>query len=40
MEFTGDPTGLSSPLGRIVVLMMLLTSLTLLLRWFWQRRKR
>ena len=40
MEFTGDPTGLSSPLGQIVVLMMLLTSLTLLLRWFWQRRKR
>jgi hypothetical protein len=35
-----DPTGFSSPLGQIVVLLMLLTSLTLLLRWFWQNRRR
>jgi hypothetical protein len=35
-----DPTGFSSPLGQVVVLLMLLTSLTLLLRWFWQNRRR
>ncbi|GAA3084631.1 hypothetical protein GCM10010464_55800 [Pseudonocardia yunnanensis] len=35
-----DPTGLSSPLGRLVVLAGLLASLTLLLRWWWQNRKR
>lgn len=35
-----DPTGFSSPLGQIVVLLMLLASLTLLLRWFWQNRRR
>lgn len=34
-----DPTGFSSPLGQVVVLRVLLTSLTLLLRWFWQRRR-
>jgi hypothetical protein len=36
----GDPTGLSSPLGRVVVLVGLLTSLVLLLRWWWQQRGR
>jgi hypothetical protein len=36
----GDPTGMSSPLGRIVVLLGLLASLTLLLRWWWQNRRR
>jgi hypothetical protein len=35
-----DPTGFSSPLGQVVVLLMLLTSLTMLLRWFWQNRRR
>jgi hypothetical protein len=35
-----DPTGFSSPLGQIVVLLMLLTSLVVLLRWFWQNRRR
>jgi hypothetical protein len=35
-----DPTGLSSPLGQLVVLFGLLASLTLLLRWWWQNRKR
>jgi CoA-transferase family III len=35
-----DPTGFSSPIGQIVVGLMLLTSLTLLLRWFWQNRRR
>ena len=34
-----DPTGLSSPLGQIVVLIGLLASLTLLLRWWWQNRR-
>jgi hypothetical protein len=35
-----DPTGFSSPLGQVVVLLGLLASLTLLLRWWWQQRKR
>lgn len=35
----GDPTGLSSPLGQLVVLAGLLASLTLLLRWWWQNRR-
>jgi hypothetical protein len=35
-----DPTGFSSPLGQVVVLLVLLTSLTLLLRWFWRNRRR
>ena len=35
-----DPTGFSSPLGQIVVLLVLLTSLIVLLRWFWQNRRR
>ncbi len=35
-----DPTGLSSPFGQIVVLIGLLASLTLLLRWWWQNRGR
>jgi hypothetical protein len=37
---TGDPTGFSSPIGRLVVLMALLSSLALLLRWWWQQRGR
>ncbi|AEA26752.1 hypothetical protein ACFQ34_02670 [Pseudonocardia benzenivorans] len=37
---SGDPTGLSSGLGRIVVLLALLASLILLLRWYNQQRKR
>jgi hypothetical protein len=35
-----DPTGLSSPLGQIVVLIGLLASLVVLLRWWWQNRGR
>jgi hypothetical protein len=35
-----DPTGLSSPIGRIAVLVGLLASLVLLLRWWWQSRRR
>mgnify|MGYP001046772426 CR=1 FL=1 len=37
---TTDPTGFSSPVGQVVVLLVLLASLTLLLRWFWQNRRR
>ncbi len=37
---TPDPTGFSSPFGQVVVLLVVLTSLTLLLRWFWQNRRR
>ena len=35
-----DPTGFSSPLGQVVVLVALATSLVLLLRWWWQQRGR
>jgi hypothetical protein len=35
-----DPTGFSSPLGRIVVLLALVSALVLLLRWWWQQRNR
>jgi hypothetical protein len=35
-----DPTGLSSPLGQAVILLMLLASLTLLIRWWVQNRRR
>lgn len=36
----GDPTGLSSPLGRIVILLGLLAGLVVVLRWWWQNRRR
>jgi hypothetical protein len=35
-----DPTGFSSPLGQIIVGLVLLTSLIVLLRWFWTNRRR
>jgi hypothetical protein len=35
-----DPTGLSSSLGQTVVLIGLLASLVVLLRWWWQNRNR
>ncbi|WP_181779482.1 branched-chain amino acid ABC transporter permease [Pseudonocardia pini] len=35
-----DPTGLSSPVGQAVVVLMLLASLTLLIRWWVQNRRR
>jgi hypothetical protein len=35
-----DPTGLSSPVGRLVVLFGLLASLAVLLRWWWYNRRR
>ncbi len=40
MDLSADPTGFSSPVGQLVVALMLLTSLTLLLRWWWQNRGR
>ncbi len=36
----GDPTGLSSPLGRIVILLGILAGLVVVLRWWWQNRRR
>jgi hypothetical protein len=36
----GDPTGLSSPLGRVVVLVGLLAALAVTLRWWWTNRRR
>jgi hypothetical protein len=35
-----DPTGLSSPVGQLLVLAGLAASLVLLLRWWRQNRKR
>jgi len=35
-----DPTGFSSPLGQLVVGLMLLVALLVLLRWFWTNRRR
>lgn len=35
-----DVTGFSSPLGHIAVGLVLLTSLVVLLRWFWTNRRR
>ncbi|TWF74382.1 hypothetical protein FHX44_11262 [Pseudonocardia hierapolitana] len=35
-----DPTGLSSPVGRLVILFGLLASLVVLLRWWWYNRRR
>ena len=35
-----DPTGMSSPLGQLVVLIGLLAALVVLLRWWWQNRNR
>ncbi len=35
-----DPTGLSSPVGRVVVLLGLLAALVVLLRWWWFNRRK
>jgi hypothetical protein len=35
-----DPTGLSSPLGQLVILAALVSSLVVLGRWWWHQRKR
>jgi hypothetical protein len=35
-----DPTGLSSPVGRLVVLLWLLAALVVLARWWWYNRRR
>jgi hypothetical protein len=37
---TPDPTGLSSPLGQLVILAGLVASLVVAGRWWWQQRKR
>ena len=36
----GDPTGLSSPLGQLAVLGVLLSALVVLIRWWWYNRRR
>jgi hypothetical protein len=36
----GDPTGLSSPLGRAVILVGILAALVVTLRWWWHNRRR
>ncbi|WP_189059117.1 hypothetical protein [Longimycelium tulufanense] len=33
-----DPTGLSSPLGKIVIAAGMVATLVVLLRWWWQNR--
>ncbi len=37
---TIDPTGLSSPLGQLVILAGLVAALVVLLRWWWGQRNR
>ena len=36
----GDPTGLSSTTGQVVILFGLLAALVVLIRWWWQQRGR
>jgi hypothetical protein len=36
----GDPTGMGSPLGRIVVLLGILAALVVSLRWWWHNRRK
>ena len=36
----GDPTGLSSTAGQLVILFGLLAALVVLIRWWWQQRGR
>jgi hypothetical protein len=36
----GDPTGLSSTTGQLVILFGLLAALVVLIRWWWQQRGR
>lgn len=40
LALTQDPTGFSSPLGQIVVGMALLASLVVMLRWWFQNRRK
>ncbi|WP_281172382.1 hypothetical protein [Pseudonocardia spinosispora] len=40
MLATPDPTGLSSPLGQLVVLAGLVAGLVVIARWWWSQRKR
>jgi hypothetical protein len=35
-----DPTGMSSPLGRVVIAAGLLVVIVVLVRWLWDQRKR
>lgn len=35
-----DPTGMSSPLGRLVIAAGLLVVIVVLIRWWWDQRKR
>jgi hypothetical protein len=37
---TQDPTGLSSPIGQLVILFGLLAALAVLVRWWWYNRRR
>ena len=36
----GDPTGMGSPLGQVVVLLGILAALVVSLRWWWHNRRR
>lgn len=36
----GDPTGLSSTTGQLVILFGLLAALLVLIRWWWEQRGR
>ncbi|GAA3361473.1 hypothetical protein GCM10020366_45540 [Saccharopolyspora gregorii] len=40
LPMQADPTGLSSPLGQLVIAAMLLVAIVVTLRWLWQNRRR
>ncbi|HEY2204539.1 MAG TPA: hypothetical protein VGH99_08695 [Pseudonocardia sp.] len=40
MFTAADPTGMSSPLGQLLTLAMLVSALVVAGRWWWQQRKR
>ncbi|WP_159447724.1 hypothetical protein [Streptoalloteichus hindustanus] len=40
MTDSADPTGLSSPLGQIVIVAGLVASVVVGLRWWWQQRRK
>ncbi|HEY1970372.1 MAG TPA: hypothetical protein VGH89_20630 [Pseudonocardia sp.] len=40
MDLATDPTGLSSPVGQLLIGAGLVASLVVIGRWWWQQRKR
>lgn len=40
LPLADDPTGLSSPLGQLLIAAAILAAAVVALRWLWQQRKR